>query len=116
MQAYGGDPLEDYFQGRITLRKLRVMIQGLPPDSPLGRAHNGSYWLDAEYLLRDTAMSFRTFLAMFWKANFQGNPPKVDVIPVPSTGESVQSRAEAEYEAQHRVEMDALMLRIDPNK
>lgn len=44
------DPLAEYLAGRITLRKLRVMIEHLPPDSAWHRARGGP-WRDTESLL-----------------------------------------------------------------
>ena len=51
MQVYAPrDPLAEYLAGRITLRKLRVMIEHLPPGSAWHRATAGP-WRDVESLL-----------------------------------------------------------------
>lgn len=44
------DPLAEYLAGKITLRKLRVMIEHLPPGSAWHRARGGP-WRDTESLL-----------------------------------------------------------------
>lgn len=40
-----------YWRGEITLRKLRVLVEGLPPQNALARARAGHHWTDMEYLL-----------------------------------------------------------------
>ncbi|MEV7959299.1 hypothetical protein ACIOHC_41300 [Streptomyces sp. NPDC088252] len=42
-----------FFQGRITLRHLRVLVEGLPPGGALGRAASRSPWGTTEYLLAE---------------------------------------------------------------
>lgn len=41
--------------GRITLRKLRVLIEHLPPDCALARAINGHGWTAVNYQLANLA-------------------------------------------------------------
>ncbi|KAA0916465.1 hypothetical protein [Dietzia sp. ANT_WB102] len=49
---YGGDPVADFWHGRITARRLVVLINGLPPDSALHRAQTGGHvWTWTESLL-----------------------------------------------------------------
>lgn len=44
--------LAEYWRGEITLRKLRVLIEGLPPDSAAHRAvTDGQLWTWREWLL-----------------------------------------------------------------
>lgn len=47
------DPVAEFWQGRITLRKLRVMVEGLPPDGALARAASGSPWTATQYQLAE---------------------------------------------------------------
>ncbi|WP_051580626.1 hypothetical protein [Pseudonocardia acaciae] len=39
-----------YWRGEITLRKLRVLVQGLPPGGAAFRAVRGHGWTEAHYL------------------------------------------------------------------
>lgn len=48
---YGRDYLRDFWQQNITLRKLRVLIEHLPPDCALARAMNGHAWTAVNYQL-----------------------------------------------------------------
>jgi hypothetical protein len=47
------DPVAEYWRGEITLRKLRVLISGLPPGGIAYRAVNGHGWTEPEALLAD---------------------------------------------------------------
>lgn len=52
MQEYSPrDPLAEFWRGEITIRKLRVMVEHLPPDSAHARAHHGNSWRDQEFML-----------------------------------------------------------------
>jgi hypothetical protein len=45
------DPVAEYWRGEITLRKLRVMVEGLPPDGALARRAAGHHWGHGEFML-----------------------------------------------------------------
>ncbi|MDX2802375.1 hypothetical protein [Streptomyces scabiei] len=45
--------MEEYWRGEITLRKLRVLVEGLPPDGALARAATGHHWQHLEYMTAD---------------------------------------------------------------
>lgn len=47
------DPVAEFWQGQITLRKLRVMVEGLPPDGALARAASRSPWTTTQYQLAE---------------------------------------------------------------
>ncbi len=49
---YGKDVLGDFYRGDITLRKLRVLLEGLPPDAP-------AFWLETP----NGARSFRRVMS-----------------------------------------------------
>lgn len=57
------DPLAEALDGRITLRKLRVMIQHLPPGNAAARALYGP-WTDAERLSHYTANAVGALLTL----------------------------------------------------
>lgn len=101
MQTYSPrDPLGEYFQGEITLRQLRVMIEHLPPDSALHRAARGHDWLEGEYLLAETADAVRTLAAITVAVNSK-RPKSVkmpDPLPRP-TDEAEEARKREREEA-----------------
>lgn len=79
LQAYAPrDPLSEYLRGEITLRKLRVMVNGIPatPDTPLGRIINGP-WSDRERLLHVMAETLMNLDVNFYNAHREkGSEPR----------------------------------------
>lgn len=62
MQEYAPrDPLAEFLAGKITLRKLRVMIEHLPPDSAWHR-HRSGPWSGQEWLLWNVESRLRELL------------------------------------------------------
>ncbi|MFF0139331.1 hypothetical protein ACFYRN_23155 [Streptomyces sp. NPDC005227] len=47
----GRDPIREFWRGEITLRKLRVMVEGLPPDGATARAVAGHHWRHLEFMI-----------------------------------------------------------------
>lgn len=91
MQAYAPrDPLEEVLTGRITLRKFRVMVEGLAADhtSPVGRKISGP-WSDQHRLQLLAAQAVRNMEAMLanrWRTE-GSQPVKPEPIPVPALTE-----------------------------
>ncbi|HLU76149.1 MAG TPA: hypothetical protein VKZ82_28485 [Nonomuraea sp.] len=82
LQTYAPrDPLAEYFREEITLRQLRVMVEHLPPDSPVHRAARGHAWQEQEYLLAETADAVRTLAAITVAVN--SKRPKSVKMPKP---------------------------------
>ncbi|MFJ2113124.1 MULTISPECIES: hypothetical protein [unclassified Streptomyces] len=53
--GYGrGGPLAAFWRGEITLRLLRVLVEGLPPDGALARASAGHPWTQLDWSAADT--------------------------------------------------------------
>lgn len=78
-----GGPLAAYWRGEITLRLLRVLVEGLPPDSATARAHNGHAWQALDYAAADT----RDLLALLFTAFVNANrDPKKPAMPWPEPG------------------------------
>lgn len=64
LQAYAPrDPLREYFQGRVSLRQLRVMIEHLPLNAPAYRAAAGHAWTDETLLMHDVSSQLRVLNA-----------------------------------------------------
>lgn len=72
------DPIREYWQGRITLRKLRVMVEGLPPDGALARAASGSPWGATQYQLAEIADRLGRMETDFRNANRAEGKPQLD--------------------------------------
>ncbi|MEV5911061.1 hypothetical protein AB0M00_19435 [Streptomyces chartreusis] len=81
---YGpGGPLAAYFRGEITLRWLRVMVEGLPPDGATARAQNGHAWQPIDYSAADS----RDLLALLFTAFVNANrDPRASAMPYPEPG------------------------------
>lgn len=91
------DPLAEVLDGRITLRKLRVMIQHLPPGNANERALFGR-WTDTERLLHHVANTTGALLTL--TNNIQAAQAKQEqreFVPVPApepTEYQLERRAE----------------------
>lgn len=100
------DPIAQYLRGRISTRQLRVLVEGLPPDSAFHRAVRENDWNDNEWIARDTNSVLRVLLYTVESALSEKRPPKPEFLPSPIAGGTVQDEAEAEYLARQRSEMD----------
>jgi len=109
------DPILEFFEGRITLRHLRVLIEGLPPDNAVTRAINGSHWVDSTWLLHDVSSQLRNLNASVHNI-VQKPPVKPQFLPTPELPRSAAEEADEAQLVQQRAEMDALLIRIDPDK
>ncbi|XBH21614.1 hypothetical protein V5R04_15620 [Jonesiaceae bacterium BS-20] len=117
MQVYAPrDPLREYLRGKITLRKLRVMIEGIPltPATPIGRVVNGP-WGDQERLFHAIASEMRLQRISFYNVHrAEGSQMEsFTEFPVPDLTEyqieakkAQQSAGPSAYQAQ--VESDLL--------
>ncbi|RLL68133.1 hypothetical protein [Streptomyces sp. Z26] len=85
---YGGDPIGDFYRGDITLRRLRVLIEGLPPDGALGRAASGHAWTLADMRDADTLDVLGRLFVATYNANRAESAPELPwPDPVPRPGD-----------------------------
>ena len=77
----------------MTLRRLRVLIENLPPNSATERARKGHHWTDVEYLLAETADAGRIQAANYYNAHKPKTAKTAKVEPLPRPGESKDERA-----------------------
>lgn len=56
-----------------------MLVEGLPPDSALGRAINGTSWQDREYLLHDIDSRIRDLFALAY--NIHRDPKTAPMTP-----------------------------------
>lgn len=53
--GYGpGGPVAAFWRGEITLRWLRIMVEGLPPDGAVARAAAGNHWTQRDWAAADS--------------------------------------------------------------
>jgi len=104
--TYRSDPIARFLRGRISARQLRVLVEGLPPDSAFHRAARENDWADGDWINRDTNSVLRVLLYTVESALSERRPPKPEFLPSPIDGRTVQDDVEAEYLAQQRAEMD----------
>jgi hypothetical protein len=79
---YPGRSIAEFWQGRMTLRELRVLVAGLPVDSATARAIRGHHWQDADYLLADIADTLR-FHRAEWAQSKGAKPGKPKQVSRP---------------------------------
>jgi hypothetical protein len=73
----------EYWRGEITLRKLRVLVEGLPPNGALARAAAGHHWQHSDYLLADLVDTMARLVTDFRNANrAEKTPPQPYPDPV----------------------------------
>lgn len=100
------DPLREYLRGDMSTWQLRGLVEALPPDSALHRAHRENDWSDADWMLRDSNWVMKRLL--FFVEGFlgKGTPEKPEPLPSPLDGRDMRDEAEAELDAQVKAEMD----------
>lgn len=85
-QTYGLD-LRQLLYGPepIGARRFLALVQGLPPQGPLHRSMDPEAWYwDAEHELLAILIDSTWFQTnLLWRANFKGEPPKVDRVRRP---------------------------------
>ncbi|ESU46500.1 hypothetical protein K7395_24700 [Streptomyces filamentosus] len=75
---YGaGGPVAAYWRGEITLRWLRVMVEGLPPDGAVARAARGHHWTQADYHRADDVDLLGRLVTAFLNVNRAENSPEM---------------------------------------
>lgn len=68
------DPVGEFWRGEISLRTLRVMVEGLPPDSAMYRADpNSRGWTVGDHLAADLWDALNA-LVMLTSAQFEHVP------------------------------------------
>lgn len=114
--TYKGDPIARFLRGKISARQLRVLVEGLPPDSAFHRASRENDWGDETWIERDSNSLLRMLLYTVQSAlSDKRKPPKPDFLPSPLDSRTVQDDAEAEYLEQLESEMDELQVRLFAN-
>lgn len=63
------DPVAEYWRGEITLRKLRVMVEGLPANGATARAMAGHHWGHLEFMAADLVDVMARLRVDFGNAN-----------------------------------------------
>lgn len=109
--GYGlGGPLAAFWQGRISLRLLRVLVERLPPTSALARAVRGTHWSTTDYALADVSDELATLKTAFLNVHRDENRPALpwpdrawrpgDPIPRDQAedAEAKREKAKATYE------------------
>lgn len=124
MQVYAPrDPLSEFYAGDLSLRKLRVMIEHLPPGSAWHRARSGP-WTDTEFLLHDIDSRLREVVvgvqnaAVAIVSTLAGKhagspapPPKFLPLPPAPPVDDVEDVAAAAGGEQHKAELASMVHR-----
>ncbi|MFD5663456.1 hypothetical protein ACFWIK_00905 [Streptomyces anthocyanicus] len=119
---YGpGGPVAAYWRGEITLRWLRVMVEGLPPTGAAARAAAGHAWRQSDYAAADSRDLLALLLTAFLNAN--RDPQKQQPLPWPEPGwrpgdplpEDAEAKAEQDR-AQARTAYEHITAQVLPSK
>lgn len=109
MAEYPGqrNPIVDALRGKISLRKLRLMVEHLPPDNAVARLLRGP-WGDPERIAHDSNTQLRSLRAELFNIVRGDKPPITDpdLLPTPETAK--QKQAEVRPVATVRMEQDHL--------
>ncbi|MFJ3826241.1 hypothetical protein [Streptomyces nodosus] len=107
------DPLAEYFRGEITLRKLRVLVEGLPPDGALVRRLAGHHWQHGDFLAADLVDLMARLLTDFRNANRPEKAPLQEYPePVWRPGREAAEKQQRKKARRERAEARAGYLRI----
>jgi len=108
------DPLGEYLGGTLSLRALRVLVEGLPPDSAYHRARRGHDWSESEYLswaiesrLRDLNAALANLVR---KAGTSAQKPTY--LPTPDEGTVAEAVIDEKYQEQQIEEFDEVTSRM----
>lgn len=109
------DPIAQYLRGRITTRRLRVLFEGLPPDSAFHRAQRENDWTDLEWMTRDT--NYRTQRLLWYVESFltESKPDRPEPLPSPLDGQTGQDEVDKELALHERAQMDVAAARLFAN-
>lgn len=108
------NPIQEYWRGEITLRHLRVLIEGLPPDSYVTRAARGNHWGEREWLLYDVSSQLRILNVTVHNALSEKSDVIRDVEFLPTPNDEPAEVAE-EVSAQQRADMESAAARLFAN-
>lgn len=91
--------LLDLWRGKLTLRRVKVVIDNLGPGSALHRAVSGTAWTDTDYLLAHVIDAER--LALWQRSNEGAKNPSAKPSPYlrPGEAEAKQERLDASARA-----------------
>lgn len=106
LQAYSPrDPLREYWQGKITLRQLRVMVEWLPMSAPAYRAAAGHAWSDETLLQWDISSQLRVLNANLANAfrDKDAEPHQPEFIPAPGMNADGEDDALVDEEEQQEI-------------
>lgn len=93
--------MAEYWRGEITLRQVRVLLTGLPPDSAFFRAMRGSDWQDTQYLLLHLVNHFIEYRKNYIQAH-DGDPKGLETLPAP--GQEAEEKPMTAAEARSAVQ------------
>lgn len=111
----GRDPIAEFWRGEITLRKLRVMVEGLPPNGALARAVAGHHWQQRDWHGADMVDLLGRVLTVLINAN---RGEKASAIPYPEAvwrpDDKARAKAKKKKAAQDRTNFHELVAAVTP--
>lgn len=108
------NPIQEYWRGDITLRHLRVLIEGLPPDSYISRSVRGTHWGETEWMLHDISSQLRILNASVHNALSKEADAIRDVEFLPTPNDDQPEEA-VEVPAEQITKMDTLAAHLFAN-
>lgn len=102
-----------YWRGEVSLRKVRVFVENLPPGSALGRAAVKHSWRDTEFLLAEIGDRLGLLLELTRVANSENESFRTpELLPRPGDAER-KAREEKEFQRARAV-MDRDLAQLLP--
>jgi len=108
------NPIQEYWRGEISLRHLRVLIEGLPPDSYLSRSVRGTHWGEVEWMLHDVSSQLRILNASVHNALSKEADAIKDVKFLPTPNDDIEDAVE-EVSEEQVAEMESAAARLFAN-
>lgn len=108
------DPIGEFWRGDLSLRGLRVLIDGLPPDSAMHRRHPSlAGWDIADHLLADQVDGLSALFNLLLAANTEGGkyePPSPRARP----GDAERAAERARLREKQAVSIRAIVAKLLP--
>lgn len=108
----GRDQIAEFWRGEITLRKLRVMVEGLPADGATARAAAGHHWRHLEFMLAQLLNETVRMRVDFGNANRAEKAPAQEYPEPVWTPTQPSEKKKAKAARKEKVQARAGYLRI----
>ncbi len=108
------DPIGEYWRGEITLRELRVLVEGLPTDSAMHRRYPQSQgWGPGEYLQADAVDALQALFRLTLAVNSEGGKYEPGE-PTPRPGDDARREEVSRQDLSRKASVLSLVSQLLP--